>query len=449
MQPSHDPAVVPFTIENVQPGMLGLTDEPDLYRIRLQPANDAAGGITIKYLAGPNTSREFTGPDAYIRRYNNLAFDTVPVGDWVIGWLRPVVPVVVIAEKQEEEEEGADDGQGGKLELASIETDTAAVLRRLGLCSAEPTWCGTVVDEWECQDSSRSGATTTVVDNTAGEAISVPKPTDIQCMDYVSASIIAAPSSISIPHTATQHGLSGIEEGGRNGNEVGEMVVRVWDWLPGHWVGIANESHAYEMIHARDPGLAPRFLGHIAENRGTRVIGFLLERIPDAREAGPADLGRCRLALARLHALGILKGRLRRHSFLVRGDGSVLIQGPFTGPLDDGLFDNDKDQAMKMEMDSLEKELARSPSVFEDQSARMLRLVDPRRRKLLEELEKEHGFLVPFVYWQESCREGGRITLTIEQHGVLAKEYEENGFRWTKELQEQAEKRFGSFLETV
>jgi hypothetical protein len=34
------------------------------------------------------------------------------------------------------------------------------------------------------------------------------------------------------------------------------------------------------------------------------------------------------------------------------------------------------------------------------------------------------------------------ITLTLQEYGSLAKEHEDNGFAWTKELQEQAEKRF-------
>lgn len=400
-------ATVPFTIDNVQPGMLAFPDSPDLYRIRIQLAH--AAGTAIKYLAAPNSTNVFTGPDAHIRRRDNLAFDSVPAGDWVVGRL-------VVAEE-------GDGGQGGKLELASTETDAADALKGLGLCSAEPAWCGTTVDEGDCQDPPDSPRWTTVV-NAAGEEISVPRPTDLQCMDYVSASIIAAP---------TQDVTDAKE------------VVRVSDWLPGHWVGVENEARTYEIIQSRDPGLAPRFLGHVTENR-SRVIGFLLERIPDAREAGPADLEECRVALARLHALGIAKRQLSRHSFLVRNDGSVLVQGPFTGSPEDA---GGNDEVMKTEMESLEKVLARSPSAFEDQSARMLRLVDPQRMKLLEEFEKAHGFVVPFVHWQESRGGGGRITLTVEQHGVLAKEYRENGLRWTKELQEQAEKRFGPSAEAV
>ncbi|KAK3934513.1 hypothetical protein QBC46DRAFT_299692, partial [Diplogelasinospora grovesii] len=102
---SQPTATVPFTIDNVQSGMVAFPDSPDLYRIRLQPEHAAAGGPTIKYLAAPNSSKAFNGPDAHIRRLNNLAFDRVPAGDWIVGRL-------VVAEE-------GDDGQWGKLELAS------------------------------------------------------------------------------------------------------------------------------------------------------------------------------------------------------------------------------------------------------------------------------------------------------------------------------------------
>lgn len=135
------------------------------------------------------------------------------------------------------------------------------------------------------------------------------------------------------------------------------------------------DARAHEIIQARDPGLVPRLVAHVTENR-SRVIGFLLERVPGAREAGPADLDACRAVLTRLHALGIAKGRLSRHSFLVLEDGSVIIQGPFTGSFGEP---EDLEEAMRAEMESLEGVLAQSPSVFEDQAAAMLRLIDPRR----------------------------------------------------------------------
>ncbi|KAL2185709.1 hypothetical protein L209DRAFT_756948 [Thermothelomyces heterothallicus CBS 203.75] len=396
---SSQPAAVPFTIENVIPGPLAFPSSPDVYRIRLQREH-AAGGPTIKYLAAPNTARVFTGPDAHHRRLTNLAFDRVPAGDWVFGQLS-----------------AAEGGGGTKLEL--ISTAGADALLGLSLASAGPVWCGTTVDEADCAEALPSARWTTVVD-AAGAEVRVPKPADLQCMDYVSASVIPAPQAVVARY------YPGQEEA---------RVVLVSDWFPGHWEGIDNETRAYRIIQERDPGLAPRFLAHVTEN-GSRVVGFLLEHVPDAREAGPADSDRCRAVLGRLHALGIAKRGLSRHSFLVKGDGEVLVRGPFDGPPEEA-----SEEMLRAEMESLERVLAKSPSEFEDQAARMLRLADPQRVKLLGEFQKAHGFVLPFVYWLEE--RAGRITLTLEEYNILAKEYEDNGFAWSKELQERAEKRFG------
>lgn len=332
--------MVPFTTDGVVSGMPSHPDSPDLYRIRIQPADAGAGGPTVKYLTGPKMSQVHTGPDGHTRSRNNLAFDKVPAGDWVVGRLVPT-------------EQGTDGGQGGKLELASTETDTAAALDDLGLYSAEPVFCGTTVDLQDCQDRVDSTPWTNVA-LADGKEVSVPKPTDLQCMDYVSAEVVVAPAGV--PTDAKE-------------------VVRVTDWIPGHWVGVETDARAHEAIQARDPGLAPRLVAHVTENR-SRVTGFLLERIAGAREAGAADLDACRAALARLHALGITKGQLSRHSFLVREDGSVMIQGPFSSSSGDA---EGVEDAMKAEMESLEEVLAQSPSVFEDQAAAMLKLVNPQR----------------------------------------------------------------------
>ncbi len=404
---TSQPAAVPFTIENVLSGQLAFPSSPDVYRIRLQREH-AAGGPTIKYLAGPNTVRVFTGPDAHHRRRTNLAFDHVPTGDWVVGHLTTAA------------EEGA---ETTKLELTS--TTGADALLDLGLASAEPVWCGTTVDEADCAEAPPSARWTTVVE-AAGAEIRVPKPADLQCMDYVSASVIPAPQAVVAAARLHHHPGPGQQE---------LRVVRVSDWFPGHWAGIENETCAYRLMQERDPGLAPRFLAHVTEN-GSRVVGFLLEHVPDAREAGPADADRCRAVLGRLHALGIAKGRLSRHSFLVKADGEVLVRGPFDGPPEGA-----SEEMLRAEMESLERVLAKSPSEFEDQAARMLRMADPERVKLLGEFQKAHGFVLPFVYWLE--QRAGSITLTVEEHGILAKEYDENGFAWSEELQERAEKRFG------
>ncbi|KAK7710329.1 hypothetical protein SLS64_005914 [Diaporthe eres] len=340
MQSTQSTTMIPFTTDGVSMGMPSKPDSPDVYRIRIQPADAGAGGPTVKYLTGPQMSHVVTGPDGHPRSRNNLAFDKVPAGDWVVGRLVPT--------------EENTDGEGAKLELASTETETAAALDDLGLYSAGPVFCGTTVDLQDCQNRVDS-TPWTLVTLEDGREVSVPKPTDLQCMDYVSAEIVAGPQ--------------GVQTAG-GGNE----VVRVTDWIPGHCPGVEADARAHETIQARDAGLAPRLVAHVTENR-SRVIGFLLERVPGAREAGTADLDACKAALARLHALGITKGQLSRHSFLVREDGAVMIQGPFASSSGDAEGIED---AMRAEMESLEEVLARSPSVFEDQAAAMLKLVGAR-----------------------------------------------------------------------
>ncbi len=256
-------------------------------------------------------------------------------------------------------------------------------------------------------------------------------------MDYPNAAVFPAPPGLTAaPNTTTT-------------TTVPSSVVCITEWMPGHDVGIGADSRAYQRIAARDPGLAPLFLGHVTENGpGSRVTGYLVEHLAGVREAGPADLEACRAALGRLHALVLAKGPLRRHSFLVREDGGVLIQGPFLGEGPGWRGEEAAVDCMAAAMESLEAVLATNPSEYEDQEARLLRLVDSERARALDAFEEAHGLIVPFVYWQES-REGGRITLTLEQHGVLAKEYEGNGFCWTKNLQKEAEGQFGSLVEGV
>lgn len=412
MQSTQSTTMVPFTITSIGLGRLSDPNDPDMYRICIQPADDATREPIIKYLTAPNTSQVFTGQDGHARRHNNLAFDKVPAGDWVVGRLAPAGS-------------GTDENDG-KLELVSTESDTKAALDGLGMRSAEPVFCETIVDQKDCKEDPDNSRWITMV-NAEGKQFSLPKPTDLQCMDYVEAVVIPTPPGV--PTDAKE-------------------VIRVTDWRPGHFQGVAADARAHEIIQARDPELVPRLVAHVTENYG-RVVGFLLERVPGAREAGAADLDACRAVLERLHALGIAKsakGQLSRHSFLVREDGSVMLQGPFTGNFGPA---EQTEENMRAEMESLEEVLARSPSVFEEQQAALLKLIDPRRVKLLEDFEKAHGLIVPFVYWQESKKGGGRITLTVEQHGVLAEEYKRNGFGWTDELQQQAEKRFGPSVEAT
>lgn len=91
-----------------------------------------------------------------------------------------------------------------------------------------------------------------------------------------------------------------------------------FDWEIRYMEG---DTAAYRLIEGYDIG--PRFLGHLTEDG--RVIGFVMERIANARHAGPQDLDICQQTLARLHALGIRHGDVNRFNFLIRGGKAILF----------------------------------------------------------------------------------------------------------------------------
>ncbi|KAK3899171.1 hypothetical protein C8A05DRAFT_46692 [Staphylotrichum tortipilum] len=345
--------------------MAAFLDSPDLYRILIHPDHAAAaGGATVKYFTAPNTSKSLSGSNFQMLRRARLAFDRLPAGNWIVSHLG------------EEHTPNPTETKGiSKPHLLSTVPApfTPAALTSLGLPSAEPLWCGTT--EY------------------------VPRPTNLQCMDYTTASVIPAPEGLD----------AGVWWGGG---------VRAGSGCQGIGGRVENEAGVLRVVQEREEGLAPWVLAHVVEN-GERVIGFLPERVVGVREAGIADLEGCKAALGRFHALGIMKGKLSRHAFLMGEDGSVMMQGSFGFPADDP---GEQERMMKAEMESLEEDA---------------RLIDPERMKLLDEFEEAHGRVLPFVFWQDSKEGGARITLTVEQHGV---------YRWTKKLQESAQQRFGPIV---
>lgn len=101
-----------------------------------------------------------------------------------------------------------------------------------------------------------------------------------------------------------------------------------FDWEIRYMEG---ETAGYQSIEGCEIG--PRFLGHLTEDG--RVIGFLMERIANARHAGPQDLDICQRTLARLHALGIKHGDVNRFNFLIRDSRAILIDFDTTRKCDD------------------------------------------------------------------------------------------------------------------
>ncbi|KAH7374723.1 hypothetical protein B0T11DRAFT_313490 [Plectosphaerella cucumerina] len=85
-----------------------------------------------------------------------------------------------------------------------------------------------------------------------------------------------------------------------------------------------EESIIYQLVAGS--GIAPKFLGHITENRD-RIIGYVVEKI-HGRAATAADYPQCRAALSILHRLGIKYGRITSNSFIVEEDtGRVYLSG--------------------------------------------------------------------------------------------------------------------------
>lgn len=80
------------------------------------------------------------------------------------------------------------------------------------------------------------------------------------------------------------------------------------------------ETTAYQWLQGHSIG--PEFLGHLVEGR---VIGFILEQIPNFRHATPEDLPLCQQALSKLHQIGIKHGDINKHNFLVHDGKTTLI----------------------------------------------------------------------------------------------------------------------------
>jgi predicted Ser/Thr protein kinase len=106
------------------------------------------------------------------------------------------------------------------------------------------------------------------------------------------------------------------------------------------------ETIAYEWIDGHEIG--PRFLGHLIEDN--RVIGLLIERITNARHAGPNDLAACQQTLSRLHRLGVHHGDTNRFNFLICGSKAVLIDFDTARKCDD-------QDALREEFDHLAESL--------------------------------------------------------------------------------------------
>ncbi|KAI1260731.1 hypothetical protein F5Y18DRAFT_404355 [Xylariaceae sp. FL1019] len=99
------------------------------------------------------------------------------------------------------------------------------------------------------------------------------------------------------------------------------IKLAVWPWeIP----SMEIETTAYQLIDGH--GIGPKFLGHVTEGKDGRVVGCVIEWVQGARAARLEDIEHCKVALERLHALGIKSGDINKHNFLVRdGQDTVLV----------------------------------------------------------------------------------------------------------------------------
>ncbi|KAF2770823.1 alpha-galactosidase A precursor, partial [Teratosphaeria nubilosa] len=98
----------------------------------------------------------------------------------------------------------------------------------------------------------------------------------------------------------------------------GVVKFAIFDW---EIDAIDHETTAYKLIDGQDIG--PAFRGHVTEHG--RVIGFLMDKVVNARRGGPEDLEVCQAVLARLHALGLKHGDVNRHNFLIHDGRATMI----------------------------------------------------------------------------------------------------------------------------
>lgn len=108
-------------------------------------------------------------------------------------------------------------------------------------------------------------------------------------------------------------------------NDVSSVVVAkiaCFDWQVAR---IERETWAYSLLtehrhlHPDEPPIAPDFLGHLTENG--RVMGFLLEKV-EGTSASIDDLAICEALLRRIHGLGLIRGDVNRHNFIVDRESS-------------------------------------------------------------------------------------------------------------------------------
>ncbi len=203
-----------------------------------------------------------------------------------------------------------------------------------------------------------------------------------------------------------------------------EQVVVYYEWMPDSVYGAEHETEIYALIDSHQ--IAPKFLAHIMENcggsdgNGERVIGFMVEKVTNARRATIADLSACKEVLTKLHALNIAYGQIQPENFLIVDDETkqiatncALLQ-QFSGA-----YQTSDQRILDVEMKSLEfvlQQAAASGGHGEGGSFTLSR----EQSDQIHAISNRDGGLHHRVI--EQARKGG-ITIAEEEHRGLLREW--------------------------
>ncbi|KAG7289215.1 hypothetical protein NEMBOFW57_005579 [Staphylotrichum longicolle] len=192
-----------------------------------------------------STTTTITGPDAHVHRLANLAFGTIPSGNWVVAHLAPT----------------SDDGKLAPPPPPLTPRPPPSPPSALNL----PRPSGT-----QPQSTSPTSPSLPEVPSQPAPAPANPRPPHRHAHPYPPASLL--------PPT--------------NPND--SVVVLVAEWLPGHHLAIEQASRAHQLITARDPGLGARFLGHVTEWRagGRGPFAFVEDEEGRKEEVESLELGK-------------------------------------------------------------------------------------------------------------------------------------------------------------
>jgi hypothetical protein len=121
-----------------------------------------------------------------------------------------------------------------------------------------------------------------------------------------------------------------IKSDASSAHEFPSVMIAKFARFPGGIERYTGENEIYSKIERLD--IAPRFLGYITENNGigSRVIGYLLEKIEGRPVTSLADIPLCRSVLEKFHkATGHIHGDAHHRNFMIRLDGSAAVTFDF------------------------------------------------------------------------------------------------------------------------